>query len=206
MKTYDEIVACLRKAADRHGGKAALMRFLDAKKATFYRAMDDEKPILPAPDVLCEWLDKLRVSLAMPGEELDEYELVPRVEARAGAGESWETSGTVAGLYAFRREFLDRIHASAKRSVTMFVSGDSMEPLIKDGDMILVDQAESEPKDGLIYLVNLSGALMVKRLFRLPSGWRLHSDNAKYGHLDILGDELSAFKIFGRVRWFGRVL
>ena len=149
MKTYDEIVACLRKAADRHGGKAELMRFLDAKKPTFYRAMNDENPVLPAPDVLCQWLDKLRVTLSMPGEELDEYELVPRVEAKAGAGESWETSGAVAGLYAFRREFLNRINASAKRSVTMFVSGDSMEPLIKDGDMILVDQAEASPKDGM---------------------------------------------------------
>lgn len=206
MKTYDEIVACLRKAADRHGGKAELMRFLDAKKATFYRAMDDEKPVLPAPEVLCGWLDKLHVSVALPGEELDSYELVPRVEARAGAGESFETSDAVAGWYAFRRDFLRRINASPAKCVTMFVSGDSMEPLIRDGDMILVDQAEADAKDGLIYLVNLSGALMVKRLFRLPQGWRLHSENERYGHLDIVGDELSAFAIFGRVRWFGRVI
>jgi len=206
MKTYDEIVACLRKAADRLGGKAELMRHLGAKKPTFYRALSDENPVLPAPEVLCQWLDKLHVSMAMPGEELESYELVPRVAATAGAGESFETSDEVAGWYAFRGDFLRRIGANPEKCVTMFVSGDSMEPLIRDGDMILIDQAEADPKDGLIYLVNLSGALMVKRLFRLPSGWRLHSDNDKYGHLDILGDELSAFKIFGRVRWFGRVL
>ena len=76
MKTYDEIVACLRKAADRLGGKAELMRHLGAKKPTFYRALSDENPVLPAPEVLCQWLDKLHVSMAMPGEELESYELV----------------------------------------------------------------------------------------------------------------------------------
>ena len=206
MKTYDEIVACLRKAADRHGGKAELMRFLGAKKPTFYRAMNDENPVLPSPEVLCQWLDKLHVTVSMPGEELAGYELVPRVEARAGAGESFETSDDVAGWYAFRSDFFRHVNANPKKCVTMFVEGESMEPLIHAGDMIMVDQTEADAKDGLIYLVNLSGALMVKRLFRLPQGWRLHSENPQFGHLDVLGDELSAFKIFGRVRWFGRVL
>ena len=44
MKTYDQIVACLRRAADIAGGKSELLRFLGAKKATFYRAMDDANP------------------------------------------------------------------------------------------------------------------------------------------------------------------
>lgn len=160
----------------------------------------------PKLELIGPVLDKLGVSLALPGKETEDYELVPRVKARAGAGESFETSDEVAGWYAFRKDFFRRISANPKKCVTMFVEGESMEPLIHRGDIILVDQTEADAIDGLVYLVNLSGALMVKRLFRLPQGWRLHSDNEGHGNIDVLGDELSAFKIFGRVRWFGRVL
>lgn len=160
----------------------------------------------PKLELIGPVLDKLGVSLTLPGKETEDYELVPRVKARAGAGESFETSDEVAGWYAFRKDFFRRISANPKKCVTMFVEGESMEPLIHRGDIILVDQTEADAIDGLVYLVNLSGALMVKRLFRLPQGWRLHSDNESHGNIDVLGDELSAFKIFGRVRWFGRVL
>ena len=105
MKAYEQLVNCLRQSAARAGGKAELMRFLGAKKATFYRALDDENPVLPSPDVLCEWLDKLHVNFALPGEELRQFVLVPSVKAVAGSGESLETDDHVQGYYAFRQDF-----------------------------------------------------------------------------------------------------
>lgn len=152
MKTYDQIVACLRRAADIAGGKSELLRFLNAKKATFYRAMDDANPALPSPEVLCEWLDRLHISFVSPGEEMKQFELVPRVRAVAGAGESLETDDHIDGYYAFRDDFFRKNGIHPKKCAILLVRGDSMEPLIRDGDFILVDQGDKDPQDGLIYI------------------------------------------------------
>jgi len=160
----------------------------------------------PGIDMLGPILDRLNITVSSPKKELEDYALIPRVMATAGAGESFDTSGKIAGYYAFRVDFLRASMIPQDKAVTMFVRGDSMDPVIKDGDMILIDQHDTEPRDGGIYLLNLAGALMVKRIFRLPAGWRLHSENTKYQPTDVIGDELSSLKIFGRVRWFGRVL
>ncbi len=206
MKTYDQLVNCLRRSATAAGGKAELMRFLGAKKATFYRALDDANPTLPSPEVLCDWLDKLHVNFILPGEEMRQFVLVPRVRAVAGAGESLETDDHVQGYYAFRQDFFHKNNIHAKDCAMLLVRGDSMQPLIKDGDFILVDQRDRRPLDGLIYLLGVGGTLMVKRLFRLPMGWRLYSENRDYSPIDLQGDELESFRVFGRVRWFGRVI
>ena len=82
MSTYDEIAKGLREYADKIGGKANMMRFLNAKKATIYRALEDDEPSLPAPDVLCEWLDKINeryAPLSVQGDELDKFRVFGRV-------------------------------------------------------------------------------------------------------------------------------
>ncbi len=154
-----------------------------------------------------EWCEKLGVRLVKPDERLSDYSLLPKVSAVAGAGESLETSSDVEGMYAFRTDFLTRVHINPDKSVMLLVRGDSMEPLIRDGDTVLVDQSKNLPEDGFIYLVTLDEALMIKRLQRIPNGWRLRSENPDRGYIDIEGDDqLNMFRVHGRVRWFGRVL
>lgn len=206
MSTYNEIATGLKRYAEKIGGKANLMRFLDAKKATLYRALDDSEPSLPAPDVLCEWLDKINAQVSFPGEELDDYVMIPKVKAVAGAGASLETNGDVSGMYAFRNDFLRREHISPKKAVMMMVRGDSMEDLIKDGDTILIDQTDNTPQDGRIFVVGFGDELMVKRLQKIPTGWNVCSENPKYGNFPVEGDDLENFRVYGRVRWFGRVI
>ena len=206
MSTYDEIAKGLREYADKIGGKANMMRFLNAKKATIYRVLEDDEPSLPAPDVLCEWLDKINAQIVFPGEELDDFVMIPKVKAVAGAGASLETNGDISAYYAFRNDFLKREHINPKNSVMMLVRGDSMEPLIKEGDTILIDQNDKVPQDGRIFLVALGEELMVKVLQKIPNGWNICSINDRYAPLSVQGDELENFRVFGRVRWFGRVL
>ena len=153
-----------------------------------------------------EWFLKLGGQIAFPDSRLEEYEFVPRVQAVAGCGESLVTDGDVAGMYAFRKSFLEAIHVRAKDAVMMYVSGDSMEPLICDRDTVLFNAADNEPRDGHLYVVSLGGSLMVKRLQTIPNGWQLCSENHRYGPIPIQGDELEKFRVHGRVRWFGRVL
>lgn len=207
MKIRDNIFKKLDAEADKMGGRADLMRRLETPKSTFYRAFDEKKGRkLPGGDELCEWLEKMQAQIVFPGEELDDYVMIPKVKAVAGAGASLETNGDVSGYYAFRNDFLKREHIHPKNSVMMLVRGDSMEPLIKEGDTILIDQNDKTPQDGRIFLVGLGEELMVKVLQKIPSGWNICSINERYAPLSVEGDELEKFRVYGRVRWFGRVL
>ena len=158
-------------------------------------------------------LDAIGAQIVMPDEPLPEQEdflrdyiLVPKVKAQPGAGASFVTEGDTTGLYAFRREFLHREHISMSDLVMMMVMGDSMEPLIKEGDTVLVDQTDNAPVDGKIYVLRIEDALMIKRMEKIPGGWRVKSDNPERGFYDLRGEELNMMQVFGRVRWFGRVV
>jgi phage repressor protein C with HTH and peptisase S24 domain len=88
----------------------------------------------------------------------------------------------------------------------MDVRGDSMEPLLKDGDTLLVDQSDTEIMDGRIYVVTLGDELRVKRIQKGFKGYVLRSENTRYADITIEGDDLDAFKVHGRVRWVGKML
>ena len=109
-------------------------------------------------------------------------------------------------MYAFRRDFLEYEHLLTADLIMMDVMGDSMEPLIREGDTILVDQTDNTPVDGKIYVLRIEDALMVKRMEKIPGGWRVKSDNPERGFYDLRGEELDMMHVFGRVRWFGRVV
>ena len=137
---------------------------------------------------------------------LDDFEFVPRATAIAGCGESLQTEEGLASLYAFRRDFLSRQGIQAENALMMYVSGDSMEPTIMNNDTILIDKTDITPKDGHIYVLSLGDALMVKRLQKIANGWLLRSDNEKYAPVSVQGQELDQMRIYGRVRWYSRVI
>ena len=137
---------------------------------------------------------------------LDDFEFVPRATAIAGCGESFQTEDGLQSLYAFRRDFLRRQGIPAENALMMYVTGDSMEPTIMNNDTILIDRTDTIPKDGLIYVLSLGDALMVKRLQKVPNGWVLKSDNEKYAPVTVQGQELDMLRVHGRVRWYSRVI
>ena len=144
-------------------------------------------------------------TVVLPGEGLDSYVMVPGARTGADAGESLAREGG-SGLYAFRLDVLEREHIPPEKCVLMPVSDDSMEPLIREGDTILVDESAREPKDGRIFVVGLGDVLLVKRLAKIPDGWRLCSENRNRPDTDVRGGELESLRFHGRVRWFGRML
>lgn len=211
MESYEILKKQVDALLERLGGnKADLLRLATSdpviEKSKFYKFLNGQS--IPQGDALLEWLFRMGFSLTPPDEKLQGYAMIPKVRAIAGAGESLVTSGKITGQYAFRENFLQREHIHPDKCVLMCVAGDSMEPLIREGDTILVDESEKEqlPHDGFIYVVGLGDALMVKRLAKIPHGWRLCSENKERPDIDVQGDELDIFRVYGRVRWFGRVL
>lgn len=60
----------------------------------------------------------------------------------------------------------------------IIVRGESMEPALYDGDVIVVNTADKSLVDGTVYAVNYEGEVVVKRMVRDGGMWWLTSDNS----------------------------
>jgi phage repressor protein C with HTH and peptisase S24 domain len=133
--------------------------------------------------------------------ESGEWMDVPRLDLGASAGPG-RVAGDEAAFDAFRfsrrwlaEQGLERAQLSALR-----VEGDSMEPVLNDGDEILVDRAPRPFRDG-IHVVRLGDTLMVKRVANAgPGRVALLSQNFAYPPVEVAADEVV---IIGRVVWKG---
>ena len=85
------------------------------------------------------------------------------------------------------------------------ITGDSMEPTLQPGDVVLVDQSKQLDPQGGIYAISVSGSLMIRRVqISYPSGeLRIISDNPKYEASEVEADKVG---IFGKVIWYSREL
>lgn len=151
------------------------------------------------------------MSMNMVREKGGEYALVPLYDVRAAAGYGAELAGEqVTDALAFSRKWIHQeLHASPADLYLIYVDGESMEPTLRAGDVILVDRRDGAaiPCDG-IYVLRMDGALLVKRLQRLPGRRiRVVSDNPAYAPIDLSlnspGEDLA---VIGRVVWSGRRL
>lgn len=130
--------------------------------------------------------------------------MVPKVQARlcAGAG-SMELEAVPVSEHPFPVSWLSRM-GTPSAMVFMDVIGDSMEPDIKDGDMVLVDQSVTALTPKTVMAVGYEDAIYIKRLEKHPQGLALLSDNQEYAPLTIRGDELNSFRVIGKVVWLCR--
>jgi phage repressor protein C with HTH and peptisase S24 domain len=130
---------------------------------------------------------------------------VNRVRARPRAGTGGlETDGEFEGQYAFHRTFIERKGGGGAGSMAIFrIAGDSMKPTLEDGDLIMVNQNDTDIRTGYIYLLRMEKELMVKRLENRPGGILLiRSDNKEYKEIEIdMGAENVDVQVFGRMVW-----
>lgn len=132
--------------------------------------------------------------------------MIPMVNAVLSAGSgSLETDGDSERSYAFRRDFIAR-KGKAKNMVLMRVSGDSMEPEIMDGDVVLLDQSKRTVVPGRIFAVGFEEAIYLKRIDLLPGQAILKSINPAYPPvaLDLRGQNGDKLRLIGQVLWVGR--
>lgn len=84
------------------------------------------------------------------------------------------------------------------------VEGDSMAPLLEDGDEILVDRDQrSVGRGGGVFVLWLGGELMVKRLRPAVGGIDVVSENPAYPAQFAAASKV---EVLGRVAWLGRAL
>jgi phage repressor protein C with HTH and peptisase S24 domain len=64
-----------------------------------------------------------------------------------------------------------------KKLVACKIKGDSMEPRLFAGDVVIINTDDNTPIDGKVFAVNYEGELVIKRLIRDGGQWYLSSDN-----------------------------
>lgn len=126
------------------------------------------------------------------------------VMASAGPG-AVPASQHAEGTIGFDRQFLRELGAAPDRCSIIRATGDSMQPSIPDGSLLIVDHGQSEVKNGHIMVINLGDDLLVKRVRRRLDGLiDLVSDNIAYPPETIGHDMLHQLRVVGRVVYFCR--
>lgn len=137
--------------------------------------------------------------------ELQEFLLLPkRLEAAAAGSESPPPRPT-SEYIAFRHDWVRAAFRIAPDQLAMEVAvGESMHPTIRDGDLLLVDTTDRAVTGFGVYVVEVAGERLVKRLQRKVDGSVvLISDNPSY-QADLVPPELAqGLNVVGRVVWAG---
>jgi hypothetical protein len=126
---------------------------------------------------------------------------VPRLPLEASAGPGAVGAAEIAfDAFRFSRRWLREQGLEAALLSSIRVLGDSMDPLLRDGDEILVDRTPRPFREG-VHVVRLGEALHVKLLQAVPPGrLRLISKNAAYEPVEV---PMSDVDVVGRVVWKG---
>lgn len=143
-------------------------------------------------------------SPAMPSPS-DDFVYVPRFDlaVHAGPGAVCEVD-EIRDRLAFRRDWIREMGFQANRLALVDVRGDSMEPTLAEGDVVLVNLGEDVREDG-IYVLRRDDGVVVKRIQTTISGdLYIRSDNPRYSEERIPKELLDQVRVAGRVVWLGR--
>lgn len=142
-----------------------------------------------------------RVFLNVETSQDIEFKTIPKVKARLSAGTgSFETLSDVTDYLSFQSRWLAR-KGSANAMVAMEVFGNSMEPELRAGDTVLIDQSQTEILAGAIYALGVEETILVKRIEKHPNKLVLTSENRDYQPIFLSLDEVEKVRIIGKVVW-----
>jgi phage repressor protein C with HTH and peptisase S24 domain len=195
-------------AKARGASLAALSRMLDRNPTYLQQYITKGSPKkLEEEDrrVLAQFLGVDESELGGPKDksykrhDAGEWVEVPRfdVDASAGPGATG-VEEKVFDAFRFSRRWLAEQGLDGASLSAIRVVGDSMEPLLREGDEVLVDCREQPFRDG-VHVVRLDELLLVKRVASKGGGrFSLLSQNLAYPPIDVSVDE---FAVIGRVVW-----
>ena len=173
----------VRKGSPRkleEGDRRTLAQFFGVDESVL-GAPEDNSRIFGGKAPRADWLDVPRLALG----------------ASAGPG-AFGGEEQAIGAFRFAARWLRGQGLDPSQLSAIAVTGDSMEPTLRDGDEILVDRSRRALSDG-IHVVRTGDALLVKRLDTgRPGAIGLISDNPAYRAIELPAGEV---EVIGRVVW-----
>ena len=193
------LVERLREAiGTRNQAEVAEAAGVSSRSLSRYLSGEDVKlPVLSkladATGVTLEWLATGRGGTdIVPAKQISaethlaehRYIAIPRynVQASAGGGSLAEHPQIVEYM-AYDEHFLShKLRRNAQYLLLVEARGDSMEPSIKDGDVLTVDITPGQKVEhGALYVLRVGDNLLVKRVEQRLTSMVLHSENPRYG-------------------------
>ena len=167
--------------------------------------LDTLERIANAAEVSLAWLASGEE--AMKREEVQEwppegYVSIPRYEIQASAGAgAMVQSEQIVDVMSFKADWLKvSLGMSPANSAVISVCGDSMEPYLNDGDLILIDTAVNKVSNNAIYVIQYDDSLLVKRIQLKGDGTVIvKSDNPHYEPETFRGESANRLRVIGRL-------
>lgn len=161
-----------------------------------------------------EWLMQGRskspvVDLCVTAVEAEDFLYIPHFDVAMSAGNGvFCDVEQVIGMKPFDMHFIrNDLGITHNDMALVTVVGNSMEPYLRSRDTVLLDLKARDVLSEGIHAIRLDGALMIKRVQRLPGKMlRVSSANSEYQPFEIDGnddDSQRDFYVLGRVRWGG---
>lgn len=137
-----------------------------------------------------------------------EYLQVPRVVPMDQESGQVIQSEQIVTHLAFRADWIRGVMGLDDRRLALIATrGDSMEPTLKEGDLLLLDLRVTRVHNDAIYVLRRNSDLIAKRIQRRFDGTLLiKSDNPAYETQVVPPEQGEQLEIIGRVVWNGRRL
>ena len=205
MDAIDPRAALVAAAGMRGETLAGLSRWLGRNAAYLQQYVKRGTPrVLPERERrrLVDYLGVAETALGGPSSSEAGVTRVRRLDVRAAAGAGGlADDDPVLGDVAFDARLVATLGVRADALSLVRAQGDSMEPLIRDGDLMLVDGSDRAALGrGGVHVIRLDDALQVKRLHRVADGFEISSENPAYP--PVIGRP----DVIGRVVWLARGL
>lgn len=170
-----------------------------------YPTLDRLAQIAVAASADAMWL-AFGITNAAPGISTDDqYAYIPLYDARISQGHgAWLDGAKVLTMLAFTKHSLRRKGLEASQLAAVRVDGDSNEPVLSDGDTVMVDLGRNTLQGEAFYVIRLDDLLYAKRLQRqIDGGVDIISSNPAYTTIKVRPDQMESFHVVGRIVWAG---
>lgn len=160
-------------------------------------------PIVPAAD---HWkVTENPVTYAGQGESAEGYIRAPKYDLLTGNGGVLHSEQIVDHL-AFKGGWLVRELGVEPHALALLSArGDSMEPTISQGDLLLLDLSQRRVDDEAIYALVVKDGVFAKRIQHLLDGMlSIRCDNPAYKEQLVPKEAAESLRVLGRVVWVGR--
>ncbi|HSH71562.1 MAG TPA: LexA family transcriptional regulator [Methylophilaceae bacterium] len=129
------------------------------------------------------------------------------IQASAGPGAMVYEERVIGHIEVARSWLRDILHAEADSVAMITVDGESMEPTLHHGELVLIDLRKNIFHDNAVYAIQIGGRLMIKRVqVKFDGTVVIRSDNPLYEPEILTSDAASQLHVVGRlIPWkFGK--
>jgi phage repressor protein C with HTH and peptisase S24 domain len=157
-------------------GKTAAFTAANNSKAASFLGVDGDWLATGDSEQIVSTREPVAISL----ENNPDYPAIKHVHFKLSAGCSGygvEYTNETKRPLVFGRQWYEEHGYKPNKLFAVKIANGSMEPGLVHDDMVVVNTADTELKDGKVFAMNFEGELVIKRLVRDGGAWWLSSDN-----------------------------